>query len=163
MAYREPPPPGPTVSACYRTQSRVSLIVTGVIIGLFGLLAMGLGSTPPRTEMLAIGGGMLVLAVLIPLVMRAFYVRVEVNPSKQTMTLINLPFRSRRVFPLSRVKDVVVETDVDDDATRYRISLVVEGEAPVPLYDNLWVPGEKLHVETAAAIRALLPRPPEEP
>jgi hypothetical protein len=89
------------------------------------------------------------------------YARVSIDPRTREVVLsrVRWPLRSVvKAFPLTRVTDAVVRVDEDPnaDATRYMVFLVVEGEAPLPLVEGLWVPGRAGLDKVAAEVRALL-------
>jgi hypothetical protein len=89
------------------------------------------------------------------------YARVSIDPRTREVVLsrVRWPLRTvLRSFPLARVTDAVVRIDTDPsaDAIRYMVFLIVEGEAPLPLIEGMWVPGRRGVDKAAAQVRALL-------
>jgi hypothetical protein len=91
------------------------------------------------------------------------HARVDVDGGEGTLTLarVRWPLREqRRTFSLSRILDAAVPVDDDpEDALRYTLVLVVEGEGDVALLGQSEVDPARLE-RLAAAIRAALPGPP---
>jgi hypothetical protein len=64
-------------------------VVTGVVVVVGAFAVFALAVPAPA----ALGVGLLVLGMLIPVRMHASQLRVEVNHSTQTLTLASVPFR----------------------------------------------------------------------
>jgi len=86
------------------------------------------------------------------------HVRLEIDAKMRTLAVswVRWPLRTRRrTFPLSRVEDVVVKLNHDDEGTPagYSFELLVEGEEPLSLVGGSQGDYERV----AEEIRALLP------